>query len=147
MAPWAKRLWSMIESGESDGLSMGGLIKATKAKQSSVWQWFKAPPGKKTTEKVRAEYLVRAAKYVGTSVEYLVTGKDAASSQSARLDEGKLAYMLVSLDDALKNMNRVMEPGAKARAVARMYFQENVDTPAEATIAALMSIMSTMEEK
>lgn len=91
MEPWAKRLQDLLTAGAARGLSVPGLARAVKAKQPSVWQWFNAPPGKKHTKMITAINAVRAAQYVGTTVEYLFTGRGEAPSQPARFSEDTMA--------------------------------------------------------
>lgn len=98
MEPWAKRLHDLIEAGADRGLSVAGLVRATRAKQPSVFQWFKAPPGKKCTKAIGAVLAVRAANYVGTTVEYLITGRDRHESQPARPDDETIAQAVQLLN-------------------------------------------------
>lgn len=93
MEPWAKRLLDLLEAGAPAGLSMAGLARAVKAKQPSVWQWFNAPPGKAATRMISAINAVRAAAYVGTTAEYLMTGRGEPGqpSQPARFGDETMA--------------------------------------------------------
>jgi len=114
MEPWAQRLRNLLDAGTSRGLTDAGLIKATGAKQPSVWQWFNEPEGKTFTKMIGADLCVRAAAYVGTSAEFLMTGKEPRSmSHSSRLDVDILTAALeVSVDS---------KGGVNAEKVAKAY--------------------------
>lgn len=75
MEPWAKRIDQILKDGEPRGLSVPGLGKACRLKQPSVWQWFNDTEKKQATKSISALNAVRAAQYLGTTAEYLITGK------------------------------------------------------------------------
>jgi|SRR5580765_3410197 hypothetical protein len=113
MEPWAKRLRELLDAGASRGLTDAGLIKAIGVKQPSVWQWFNEPDGKTFTKMIGADLCVRAAAYVGTTAEFLITGKESKlSSQPARLDLSILTAAIQVLIDTngeptMENLMRI----------------------------------------
>lgn len=90
MSPWAARIKSLLDAGGERGLSDTALARACGIRQPSVWQWFNDTDGKQATKMISGDNLVAAAKYLGTTAEWIMTGRHAVVSQSARLDGKKI---------------------------------------------------------
>lgn len=101
MQPWAKRIQELLEEGKAEGLSEAGLARACKAKQPSVWQWFNAKNGQ-TTKNLTAANAVRAAEYLGTTAEYLVTGRGRRRPLDLELDLTMLQESIDAVQKALR---------------------------------------------
>lgn len=76
MQDWAKRIKFKLDAGRPSGLSQLGLAKACKKSQPSINQWFNDADSKPATVMIMADNLMAAAKYLGTSPTWIMTGKE-----------------------------------------------------------------------
>lgn len=108
MEKWAERIQEQLLA---KGLNLQGLAKACGKSQPSVWQWFNDSDSKPATRMIMADNAVAAARYLGTSVEYLMTGTGVASpSQSVGFDPGKLATSIAALRQVAKRQGWSYDP-------------------------------------
>lgn len=108
MEKWAERIQEQIAA---KGLNLQGLAKACGKSQPSVWQWFNDSESKPATKMIMADNAVAAARYLGTSVEYLMTGVGVASpSQSVGFDPTKLATSIAALRHVAKKQGWEYDP-------------------------------------
>lgn len=135
MEPWAKRVRALLDEGIERGLSDSGLAKACRISQPALWQWFKPPKGRKTTKDIMATNAVRAAKYLGTTVEYLFTGTgQRLVSQPVGLDVSMLQSAIVTVRKSLIAFGLEMDSFIVAPFIAYAY-RERLKHPREMTAA------------
>ena len=129
MEPWAKRVRELLDAGSARGLSDPGLAKACRMSQPALWQWFNAPKGRATTKNITAINAVRAAKYLGTTTEYIVTGiGPRLASQSVELDVSMLQSAIVTVSKALVVFGLEMDAFIVAPFIAYAY-RERIKHP------------------
>jgi transcriptional regulator with XRE-family HTH domain len=75
MEPWAKRIKELLDAGRSRGLTQSGLAKACGRQQPSLSQWFNDSESKQATKMIMGDNLLAAAKYLGTTPEWIIYGK------------------------------------------------------------------------
>lgn len=122
MEPWARRIAELLEDGRARGLSEPGLAKACKAAQPSVWQWFNAPKGRKTTKNISAANLIAAAKYLGTTAEWLMTGQGVRSTTDpAAVDWQMLQSAIVTVKEAVQARGLELDAFVAAPMIAFAY--------------------------
>ena len=132
MEPWAKRIRELL--AESGGrLTEAGIANACKVKQPSVWQWFNPPAGKKTTKNIAAIHALRTAQYLGTTVDYILTGRGAkVASHDVGLDTSMLESAIVSVKEALREFGLELDAFVAAPMMAFAY-RERLKHPREMT--------------
>ncbi|WP_440984938.1 helix-turn-helix domain-containing protein [Xanthomonas sontii] len=92
MAPWAQRIQQLLIEGKSRGLTQTGLAKACGRSQPSVSQWFNDNDTKQSTQMILGDNLLAAAKYLGTTPEWIINGVNpSCNSQKVRLDANTIA--------------------------------------------------------
>lgn len=118
------------------GLNVPGLAKACGKTQPTVWQWFNDSDSKPSTKMIMADNAVAAARYLGTSVEYLMTGEDqlGAQSHSTGLDVERLAMLTEEVERGAAGLVK-LSPRSKAAIVSALYMDAYI-TPETAGIAA-----------
>lgn len=99
MQDWAKRIKSRLDAGKADGLSQVGLAKACKKSQPSINQWFNDADSKPATVMIMADNLMAAAKYLGTSPTWIMTGKEDLSHLQ-RLTSSTIAATIKRMKEA-----------------------------------------------
>ena len=143
MEPWAKRMQDrMAETGHTQA----DIARACGIQPGSVSGWFGQG---KPTKMISGDNLVASAILLGTSAEYLMTGKGPrrASSQPVGLDVAKLNELLGTLEAAVEKARVRLPPRVKARLVASLYADQEASaasTP-QAVESALIGILATME--
>lgn len=86
MEPWAQRIKKLLDEGRSRGLTQTGLARACGRSQPSLSQWFNDSESKASTQMIMGDNLVAAARYLGTTPEWIITGDDSRrGSQPVRL--------------------------------------------------------------
>ena len=83
MSDWGNRIKSALQK---PGLSQAGLARACKVSGPTVSDWVND-----VIQMLTGENLVAAAKYLGCSPDWLMTGHGSGQSQSAGLDSDRLA--------------------------------------------------------
>ena len=94
MEPWAKRIFSLLTDR---GESQVALANACGIREPSVSGWF--GKGSRPTRMISGDNLVAAAKFLETTPEWIMTGREgvtnqspkASQSQPARLDPAMIA--------------------------------------------------------
>jgi hypothetical protein len=147
MEPWAKRVRELLDEGRPLGLNDAGLAKACKAKQPSIWQWFKAPKGRQTTKNLTAINAVRAARYLGTTAEYIVTGQGSRrQSQNTELDLSMLQSAIVSVKKHLRARGLELDVFVAAPMIAYAY-RERMKLPRELSQAEYAEFDSAIADR
>ncbi len=104
MQKWAERIKELLLSRRLEGLTQTGLARACGIAQPSVSQWFNDNDTKPATEMIRGDNLIAAARYLGTTPEWVITGKGPRElSQTVGLHTHKLEVALISVRKAMKS--------------------------------------------
>lgn len=105
MEKWAQRIKDALDADPR--LSQTGLAAACNAKQPSISQWFNDDDNDKPpTKMLSGGNLVAAARYIGTTAEFIMTGRD-PQSQPVGIDP-----------DILRNANTLLQKIAVIRRTA-----------------------------
>lgn len=105
MRDWAKRIETLLTEQSSQGKNEFGIAKACGIAANSVSQWFGRVKGKNPTDMIRADYALAVANYLGTTVEWILTGKGArVASQGMELDKDRLAQAFVATEKAVRGV-------------------------------------------
>lgn len=132
MEKWAERIKSLLDQGRHRGLTQTGLAKACGISQPSVSQWFNDGAAKPATEMIRGDNLIAAARYLGTTPEWVMTGSGpSTASQPATLDLGKLQIAIVSVKEAVRRAGLEIDAFVVAPMIAFAY-RETASLPASA---------------
>lgn len=92
MEIWAQRIKQLLDEGRSRGLTQTGLARACGRSQPSLSQWFNDSESKPSTQMIMGDNLVAAARYLGTTPEWIMTGETSrATSQPVRLAVSTIA--------------------------------------------------------
>lgn len=142
MEQWAARIQSLMSEA---GKTQADVARACKIQQGSVSGWF---GGGKATKMISGDNLVAVASLLGTSAEFIMTGRGAPKgarpvSQPLGLDTDKLTIVLGLVDGAIRDSRKQVPPRMKAAMIRRVYELEHAKTPDfEATVRAdLASIL------
>jgi len=133
MEKWAERI---LEQMAAKDLNVPGLAKACGRSQPSVWQWFNDSDSKPATKMIMADNAVAAARYLGTTVEYLMTGHglEQGSSQPVGLDVERLTMLMEEVERAAAGLVK-LSSRSKAAIINALYMDAHV-TPEMAAVAA-----------
>lgn len=120
MEPWAERIEAVLREGRARGLTKTGLAKACGKAQPSISQWFNDNDSKPATQMIMADNLIAAARYLGVTPEWIMTGADwfnrsAEASQPVRIEVSKIT-------ETAKILGRLFE-----RRGARFDIEEDAD--------------------
>lgn len=119
LPPWAQRIEDLLRADPTK--SAAGLARACGIKGGSVSGWF----GKgKPTKMISGDNLVSAAAYLGTTPEYIMTGRQsAAPSQShpVNMDLEMLKSSIVSVKEALRTLGLELDAFLAAPLIAYAY--------------------------
>lgn len=134
MEPWAKRIHELMTDG---GYSQAELARACGIKPGSVSGWFGQG---KPTKMISGDNLVAAASLLGTTAEYLMTGRPSAASrtgqsQLAGLTEENIAQgveLLHLMADARPEDKRLSRPSWAMIQVAAKAVRKAEGSPREA---------------
>lgn len=98
MEDWAKRIKDLRDQR---GLNNSDLAKACRPaiKPNSVAQWFGEVKDKKPTQNISGPNLVSMAQLLGTTAEYLMTGR---TSHVMSIDPETIAHAFVAVEKALR---------------------------------------------
>lgn len=146
MEKWAERIKTLLDAGKKSGLTQTGLAKACGIAQPTVSQWFNDNDSKPATVMIMADNMVSAARYLGTTAEWIITGKGAAQSQSqpARLDPERLATAIGTVDAVIARARLAPSPLSRAAAIAGLYAELNdgdATGNAAATVATILELL------
>ena len=108
MEAWAQRILDLLQKGRAEGRSQKALAQACGLSQPSVSQWFSDSGNKPATQMIMGDNLVAAARYLGTTPEYIMTGiaPDSSSHQmgldpeilSAAIKLVRLTFTILGVD-------------------------------------------------
>lgn len=130
MEKWAERIKKLLDEGRSRGLTQTGLAKACGMSQPSVSQWFNDNDSKPATAMIYGHNLLSAAKYLGTTPEWIMSGAGpAVASQPAGLDLSTLEVAIVSVKEAVRRAGLEMDAFVVAPMIAFAY-RERLALPA-----------------
>lgn len=119
MEPWAQRIKDLLDADAR--LSQTGLAAACGAKQPSISQWFNNDTSDKPpTKMLSGGNLVAAARYLGTTPEYIMTGRG-AQSHSVRINPETLATANTLLQKIAEIRRTPAIPDINAEALAVAY--------------------------
>lgn len=119
MEPWAQRIKQLLEAGRPNGLTQSGLAKACGRQQPSLSQWFNDSESKQATKMIMGDNLLAAAKYLGTTPEWIIYGKGSPSAREcdvparqgdALADRVRQTVRLIGADRLLSMANGVRRP-------------------------------------
>ena len=143
MEEWARRVQELMSQ---TGRTQADLARACAIKPGCVSGWFGQG---KPTKMISGDNLVATANVLGTTAEYLMTGRGggARASQPMGLDVAKLADLLATVEAATGKAGVRLPPRVKARLVASLYADKEASAAAsaQAVQAALVGILATME--
>lgn len=107
MEKWAERIKQLLDAGKPR-LTQLGLAKACGRSQPSISQWFNDSDSKPATTMIMGDNLVAAAEYLGTTPEWIMTGKGPAGrvSQSGRLDPVNVSITITALLVVLRRRDK-----------------------------------------
>lgn len=88
MEPWAQRIFSLLTSR---GESQVALANACGIKEPSISGWF--GKGSRPTRMISGDNLVAAAKFLETTPEWIMTGRDVAADKSSKLSQSQTARL------------------------------------------------------
>ncbi|RRU17848.1 helix-turn-helix transcriptional regulator [Stenotrophomonas sp. 278] len=95
MEAWARRIKSLLDE---KGLSQTDLARACGRSQPSMSQWFSDTASKPATKMIMGDNLLAAARFLGTTPEYILTGEGrSTASQPTRPDFQKMASAVLLL--------------------------------------------------
>lgn len=142
MEPWAQRIYDLLAAAN---LTPADLARGTGLQQGSISGWF----GKgKPTKMISGDNLVAAARFLGTSAEYIMTGRSdtVSASQPVGLDLGKLSTVLAVVEGAVKDSRKAVPAEFKARMIKRVYESQHALSAesAGAVQAALAGLLETL---
>lgn len=131
MEKWAERIKGRLDAGRVRGLTQVGLARACGISQPSVSQWFNPTDSKPATRMIQGDNLIAAARYLGVSPEWIVTGHGPAeASQSVGLDLRTLQTAIVSVKEALRRAELELDAFVAAPLIAFAY-RERLALPAD----------------
>jgi transcriptional regulator with XRE-family HTH domain len=131
MEKWAERIKQRLDAGRARGLTQTGLAKACGVAQPSVSQWFNDNDTKPATKMILGDNLIAAARYLGVSPEWIVTGHGQSdASQSVGLDLRTLQTAIVSVKEALRRAELELDAYLAAPMIAFAY-RERLALPAD----------------
>jgi hypothetical protein len=119
LPPWAQRISDLLAADPQKTAS--GLARACGIKPGSVSGWF---GGGKPTKMISGDNLISAAEYLGTTPEYIMTGRNPSQlsqSQPAELDLEMLKSAIVSVKEALRDIGLELEAFIAAPMIAYAY--------------------------
>ena len=105
MEPWAKRIFDLLQEGKAEGRSQKALAKACGLSQPSISQWFSDTGNKPATRMIMGDNLIAAARYLGTTPEYIMTGVGGPSSHGMGLDPDTLAAAIKLVRLTFRNLD------------------------------------------
>lgn len=138
MEPWARRIKALLDSDPH--LSQRGLADACGVKQPSISQWFNTTDSSKPpTRMLSGANLVAAARYLGTTAEYIMTGR-APESHAVRVDPQILgtANTLLQRLHTLRREEPAPDINPQALAIAYQVVAEDLASSAEGNVVDLM---------
>lgn len=119
LPPWAQRIDDLLKADPTK--SPAALARACDIKGGSVSGWF----GKgKPTKMIRGDNLVAAAAYLGTTPEYIMTGRQSAvagQSHAVNMDLEMLKSAIVSVKEALHTLGLELDAFLAAPLIAYAY--------------------------
>lgn len=126
MEPWAKRIKQLLDEGRSRGLTQTGLAKACGRSQPSLSQWFNDSESKPATQMILGDNLVAAARYLGVTPEWIMTGSDSRvtgipDSQPERLSATTIAETAKILGTVFGRQGVEFDPVEDADLFAEVY--------------------------
>src|SRR5690242_14180564 len=98
MEDWAKRIKELRDKQRLTNTDLGRACKPV-VKPNSVAQWFGEVKGKKPAKDIRASNLVDVARLLGTTAEYIMTGRE---SHHMSIDPETIAHAFVAVEKALR---------------------------------------------
>lgn len=116
---WAQRIKTLVEADPAK--SAAGLARACGIKGGSVSGWFGAG---KPTKMISGDNLVSAAAYLGTTAEYIMTGRQPSAleqSQPVSMDLEMLKSAIVSVKEALHTLGLELDAFLAAPLIAYAY--------------------------
>ncbi|HXE07097.1 MAG TPA: hypothetical protein VN612_04320 [Acidobacteriaceae bacterium] len=119
LPPWAQRIKTLLDADPAK--SAAGLARACGIKGGSVSGWFGAG---KPTKMISGDNLVSAAAYLGTTAEYIMTGREhvaASQSQAVSMDTEMLKSAIVSVKEALRTLGLELDAFLAAPLIAYAY--------------------------
>lgn len=122
---WSQRIAALLAE---QGKTAAGLARACDIKPGSVSGWF---GGGKPTKMISGDNLVAAASYLGTTPEWIMTGRNPASgseSQPVSVDLEMLKSAIVSVKESLKTLGLELDAFLAAPLIAYAY-EERVLLP------------------
>lgn len=127
------------------GLKTVDLARACGIQAGSVSGWF----GKgKPTKMISGDNLVAVADFLGVSPRWVMTGiGDGEPSQHVRLDENKLAELILGVDAIIAEQRKRVPPRLRARIIAASYVAgvDSTGAAMKAVEALLSTILSELE--
>lgn len=116
----------MLDEGRSRGLTQTGLAKACGRSQPSLSQWFNDSESKPATQMILGDNLVAAARYLGTTPEWIMTGSESRrnegqASQSVRLSASTIAETAKILRTVFERHGVDFDPVEDADLFAEVY--------------------------
>lgn len=144
MEDWAARISEIMSAR---GITAAEIARACKIQPGSVSGWF---GGGKATKMISGDNLVAAARRLGTTAEFIMTGNNNLPVQShdERLDSDKLAIVLEVVEGAIADSRKRVPREIKARMIKRVYegqHQLSADT-APAVQQALAAVLESFAE-
>ncbi len=122
MEMWAQRIKQLLDEGRHRGLTQTGLARACGRSQPSLSQWFNDSGSKASTQMILGDNLVAAAKYLGTTPEWIMTGEGARpTSQPVRLAVSNIAETAKILRKILERRGEKLDMERDAELFSEVY--------------------------
>lgn len=155
MEPWAERIEAVLREGRARGLTKTGLAKACGKAQPSISQWFNDNESKPATQMIMADNLIAAARYLGVTPEWIMTGSDwfnrgAEASQPVRMDVSKIAETAKILRTVFERRGVAFDPVEDADVFAEVYTlldQMPVNPSQEANVAFTATVIDLVAKR
>lgn len=131
MEIWARRIKDLLDANPR--LTQRGLADACRVRQPSISQWFNTGESQKpATKMLSGDNLVAAARYLGSTPEYIMTGRSPAS-HAMGIDSRILANANTVLQQvrAIRREPVPEDINADALAIAYQAVAEEVASSAE----------------
>lgn len=122
MKDWAKRIKEMADQR---GLKDSDLARITGVKPNSVTQWWGAVKGKPATGEIKSEVVLALAKEFGTTVEFILTGRQ---SHAVQIDPETIAHAFVAVEKALRKRG-IKYDAAQVPELLAFAYQERLALP------------------
>lgn len=105
MESWAKRIAQLLAEQKHLGKSEAGIARACGIANNSVSQWFGRVKDKPATGSLKAETAIHTAKYLGTTVEWMMLGRgNKEASQDLDFDPEILGQAFVATEKAARSI-------------------------------------------